>query len=367
MDIQQVDKKRLSAFMNFPDKLYADDNNYVPYMKADLKKTLNKLLFKERSYTALIATDNGETVARILFTISKNKQINTEKCGFFTMFECVENQSICNAILDRTITILKKQGAEYISGTYFPEDQDNRRGILVSGFDRAPLIFTSYNKPYYDKLLTNYGLTKQTDALEYSIDLQTVDAERLKKVGDYSAKKFNFRIDNVNFNKIDDEILDVQYIMEKATNDIIFQDAPDINALKAIVKGWKRYLNKDYILIARSNVDNQPLGVVVALPDYFEAFKKMNGKTDLKGLITFAREKNKIKSLRAIMQYVIPKYQQSGVAIALYSKMQQAIALNGVNYLELGTIMEHNTQSNGAITAIGGKIARVYRIYQKKI
>ena len=40
MEVSIVDKKRLKAFINFPDELYADDDNYVPYMRADIKKTV---------------------------------------------------------------------------------------------------------------------------------------------------------------------------------------------------------------------------------------------------------------------------------------------------------------------------------------
>lgn len=367
MEVIQADKKRLKSFIDFPDKLYEGDGNYVPYMRTDLKKTLNKLLFKEKSYVALMVVEGSKTLARILFTVTKNKQLKTDKCGFFAMFECINNQMVCNALLDKTIELMRQRNAEYISGAYFPYDQDNRRGILYQGFERAPLIFTSYNKPYYNDLLENYGMVKQTDALEYTIGIDSVDYARWKKLAEYAEHKYDFRIDTLDFKRIDNDIRDVQYIMEQATNEIIYQDVPDIEALRNIVKQWKRYLNKDYILIARSNADNTPLGVAVALPDYFYVFKKMNGRTDLRGLLTFAREKNNIKSLRALLQYVLPKYQRSGVAVALYKRMYEAIIENGITYMELGTVMENNPSGNSSLQAMGGKLARIYRIYYKKI
>lgn len=367
MEILQVNKKLLKDFINIADSLYKEDNNYVPYMRADLKKTLNKLLFEDKTYFALLAKDNGETLGRVLVTVAKNKQLNNELCGFFSMFECVNNQIACNALLDKAAEISKAHGANYICGTYFPYDQDNRRGILVQGFDRAPLIFTSYNKPYYDALLSNYGMTKQADTYEYTLDLKTVDYERLEKIDVYSKSKFGFHVDTVDFNNLDRDIRDVQQVMERATTDIIYQDAPDVAALNGIVKQWKNYLVADYILIARKNDDNTPIGVVIALPDFFEVFKKMNGKTDLKGIIAFVKAKKHIKSARAIMQYVLPQYQKYGVAISLYNQMGKAFKHNKVEYVELGTIMENNTDSNSAIVAIGGKIARIYRIYEKRI
>ena len=368
MQIVQVDKKLIKRFVDFPDKLYKGDDKYVPYMKRDLTKTLTKLLIEEKSYVALLAVDGKNALGRVLFTVSKNKQLNTEKCGFFSMFECVNDQSVCNAMLDEMVRILTTWGAEYVSGTYFPYDQDNRRGILVDGFDRAPLIFTSYNKNYYDDLLTSYGMQKQTDALEYKLEVDKITRyERVKRVAEYAARKFNFRVDTVDWSRIDDDINDVHTVMEAATTDVIYQDAPSIEALQNIVKEWKIYLDKKYLLIARSNVTNEPLGVAIALPDYFQVFKKMRGKMDLRGLIAFARERKKIKSARAILQYVIPKYQAMGVAMAMYSAMFEAMLANGITYLECGTMMEDNTAPNEAIKGVGGVLARRYRIYYKEI
>lgn len=367
MKVLCVDKKLIKAFVNFPDELYAGDSNYVPYMKGDLTKTLNKLLLEDKTYTALLVVEDKKVLARVLLTVDKNKQLNTEKCGFFSMFECVNDQQVCNLLLDEAVRVLKSCGADFISGTYFPYDQDNRRGILVDGFEDPPLIFTSYNKSYYHTLLTNYELVKQTDALQYSIDLDTVDHERCRRLSEFSQSHFNYRVDTVDWDNIERDIEDVHTVMLSATNEIIYQDAPTIEALKSIVKGWKRYLNKDYILIARSNDTNEPLGVTMALPDYFQVFRKMRGRMDLRGLYAFATERKRIKSVRAMLQYVIPKYQNMGVIMAMYFKMLQAVTDNGVTRLEAGTVMENNTPSNELIKGVGGKLARVYRIYYKEI
>ena len=368
MKVLRLNKKLVKTFVDFPDKLYAGDDNYVPYMKGDLTKTLNKLLFKDKTYDALLVAEGKEILGRILLTVDKSKQLNTERCGYFAMFECVNNQAACNMLLDESVKILKERGAEYISGTYFPYDEDNRRGILIDGFDRAPLIFTSYNKTYYDDLMSNYGLKKHADTLEYKFELDKVtNYDRLKRVAAYAERKFHYHIDTADWSRIDVDIDDVHRVMEASTTEQIYQEAPSIDALRAIVKGWRRYLNKEYLLIARSDETNEPLGIAIALPDYFQVFKKMRGRMDLRGLITFARERKNIKSVRAILQYVIPKYQAMGVTMSMYIKMFDTMLQNGITYLECGTMMENNPQPNEAIKAVGGQLARVYRIYYKEI
>ncbi|MBQ0038565.1 MAG: hypothetical protein KBS74_07850 [Clostridiales bacterium] len=368
MEIVSVDKKLIRKFVDFPDELYRDDACYVPYMKADLTRTLKKLLLEEKSYTALLALDDGGRVlARVLFTVARNKQLNTEKCGFFSMYECVEDDTVSHAILSRMRELLAAQGAEYISGTYFPYDQDNRRGIMVQGFDRAPLIFTSYNPPYYNDQMVRFGFEKDADTYEYTMRRCEENERRIEKVSAFALKRCKVHIDRVDFQNIDRDVHDFQSVMQVATNEIIYQDAPTEEALKAILKEWKSFLNRDFILIARRDADNAPVGILMAIPDYFQVFRKMRGKTDLRGLLTMALERKKIRAVRGMLQYVIPEYQNKGVIAALYCAFMHMVDKHGVDYIEAGTIMENNDASNSAIRAIGGELSRIYRIYTMKL
>lgn len=367
MKVLEVDKKLIKTFVNFPSELYKNDPNFVPYMLADQTKVLKKLLIKDKTYTALLAMDGQKVLARVLFTVDKNKQLHTQKCGFFSMFECVNDQNVCNMLLDEMKRRLVAQGAEYISGTYFPFDQDNRRGILIQGFHRPPLIFTSYNFPYYNNLLENYGMKKQTDALEYAIERNESVVERLTRLSTFTQKRFGFHVDTLDWKNLDRDINEFYQVMQQATNEIIYQDAPTKEALYNIAKQWKMYLNKDFILIARTNETNKPIGVSMALPDFFQVFRAMRGKLDLKGICVFLSQRKKIKAIRGILQYVIPEYQTKGAVVALYEKMLQSAEKHKIEYVEAGTIMEANTQSNSAIQALGGSVSRVYRIYFLKL
>ncbi len=70
MEVVQVkNKKQIKAFVNFPTQLYKGDDNYVPYMLADLTKTLRHLLLEKKTYTALLVVENKKPLARVLFTI----------------------------------------------------------------------------------------------------------------------------------------------------------------------------------------------------------------------------------------------------------------------------------------------------------
>lgn len=358
------DKKGLKRFVRFADKIYKTDANYVPFMKRDLMRTLNRLVLVEKTYTALMATDSdGTPVARLLFTVDVNKQLPEQAdCGYFFMFECVDSQEAADAVLGEMNRRLATKGVDFVEGTYWPFDRDNRRGILIKGFEYPPVIFTSYNPEYYPRLLENFGFEKHFDTLTFEMNPGGAEVDRHRRVSDYAMNKYNFHIDKMCPKKLDRDIEDVQRVMAEAANDIIYQDAPAIDELKHIVQQWKKYLDPDFILIARTGA-GRPVGVVMALPDYFQVFKAMRGKTNLLALLRFLRQRKKIDAVRAMLQFVVPEFQGKGVNVSLYVSLLDAAKRKNIRLIEAGTMMENNNAPVEALKAAGGKLFKVYRIF----
>lgn len=368
MRIEIVTKNTLMDFIDFPDKLYADDPNYVPYMRGDLKRTLNRLLFERKKYTALMAlNDNNQVVGRVLFTIGKDKQLATDKCGFFSMYECINNFEVSDALINEMSNMLRLQGAEYLSGTFFPHDPDNRRGILVEGYDRAPLIFTSYNPPYYAEQLEAAGLIKHVDTLDYVSEINEKILAATQVLAKQSMKEHNYRVDRADLKHPDKDIDDVYRIMTCADHDVIYQNAPSKEMISKVFRGMKNYLDADLIYIARSNEDNQPMGFTLSIPDFNQVIQKMRGRMDLKGLFYYLAESRRITSFRGMLQYVAPSFQRKGINKALYAATLSGAIRKKYNYCELGTIVEDNAGSRRALEKSGATICRRYRIYYKRL
>lgn len=364
MEIVKVDDgKKLKKFLRFQDKLYKGDENFVPYIKSDIKKTLKKLLFEDKTYTALTAEENGVTVARILYTVDKHKQYHIDNCGFFYMFECVNDQKAADAIFSAMCVDLKSRGVAHVEGTYFPFDQDNRRGILIDGFERPPVLLTSYNKKYYPALLENFGMKKDFDTLAYALTKETMPIERYRKVSEMAKKRYGYYIECADFDNIDTLITEVGEVMKEATTEDIFQDAPSIEALRSIVSQWKAFLKEELCLLARRSSDNKLLGVVIAVPDFNYVFQKMKGKINPVSILKMLYYKNKIKTVRGLLQYVIPEYQNKGVILSLYLALFDSAEKMGADLIEASSMMENNKKPNDAITSAGGVLYKRYRLY----
>ena len=361
-------KKQLKKFINLPFSLYKEDEFFVPQISSDLFKTLNKLCLVDKTYKALaVVDDNGNFLARLLFTISYSKQLKLDKCGFFSHFECINDSACAKLILDKMCEMLSGEGVTHVEGTYFPFDQDNRRGIQVCGFEDQPMIFTSYNPPYYQTLLEENGFKKDFDTVSYKHSYDEYDYERVEKVKERLYKQSDLYISKVDFKNLDSEIKDVHQIMLEATNEIIFQQAPSLEDIRSIVEGWKSFLWEDLILIARRKSDNYPVGMVMAIPNFYYVFRKMKGKTTLPALLKLLYYKNKITSMRIMLQYVIPSYQNRGTNFLLYHELYRYSKARGITYVESGTIMENNMQSRINVEKAGGKLNKIFRIYGKQL
>lgn len=358
---------QLNQFVNMADALYRRDPFYVPYMRGDLKKTLKKLVLEDKTYIALAVEEEGKYIARVLFTVAPSKQQKLEKCGFFSHFESVNDRTCSDMLLTEMCRLLKEQGVTYVEGTYFPHDQDNRRGILIKGFEYEPMILTSYNPPYYHELLEGFGFHKDFDTVSYKLDYDGYDIDRIEPLVDKLLKRYQLYITPADFSHLDREIEDVHAIIEEATNDIIFEEAPTRKDIERIVAGWKSFLWEDFIHICRSRKDDKPVGFVMSIPNFFTVFRKMNGKTNPVALLKALYWKKRIKSVRAILQYVIPSYQNKGVNFALYHAFYLACKKYGIEYVEAGTIMENNRPSRRNVEKASGTLNKIFRIYGKVI
>lgn len=368
--IRKLHDNEIKNFIDFGDNLYKDDNNYVPYIYSDLKKTIKKLVFEDKKYVAVCSFDENNNInGRVLLTVGKNKQLKTDNCGYFSHIEVINDQNVFNELMDYSCDLLKEMGAEYILGSFFPFDPDNRRGILIEGFEYEPMIFTSHNYSYYKELFETYGFKKLTDAYEYEYKYIS-NSESVKKIKEKAEKAIadnDIVINKLDYKNINKDIEDVHTIMEMASTEINFEEVLSVEEISKIFKSWKSFIDPDFALIARRKKDLYPIGFTLSIPNYYEVIRKMKGRLNLRGLIIFVLYKNKIKSLRGILQYVIPEYQHKGVSKALYYENMKSVNKHNINRVSLGTILEANDKSNGAIVSLGGKLSRIYRIYYKKI
>jgi hypothetical protein len=363
MILEVKSKQDIKRFVTFIRSIYEKDPLYVfPIFRAIVKELNNEVLVK-KEYHAILSEQNGIIQGRLLYTFSYSKQKKKVIC-FFSFFDAIDNQDVVDELFDYMEEDMRKNAIDYVEGTYSPYSPDTRRGILVEGFYESPTFLCSYNFPYYPTLLEKRGFLKVYDTHSLSVAIDSVSEKRIRTLAAYFEKRHHVRVDSLNMKNLDQDIIDIHEILKIATVEMNYQDPPSIEMIQSVKNELSFFLRPSLIKIAREESTNKPVGFCFLLPDFNQILKKTKGRMNI---ITFLRERNKIKKVRGIMQYIVPEYQSTGLIGFMFYEIGLEFLRTGITELEAGTILEENVRSSSVFDKIGGKIIKTYRIYGKEI
>jgi hypothetical protein len=356
-------KKDLKTFIHYIEELYKDDPRVVYPIFRSLQKELTKEVLEDKTYTALLCYQGNNVQGRIMYTIDSSKKQGKD-IGYFSFFDCVNDRLVAKELFDYMEQDLAQKGIDYVEGTFAPYDPDTRRGILVKGFDASPVIFTSYNYDYYGPLLEELGCYKAIDTVLLNAAVSDKSKKRLNTVSKYFSRSHDVRVDPLNMKDLDHDLQDVHQILEEATNEIVYQDAPSMDMVENAARQLKFFINPNLIRIARENETNRPIGFCLVLPDYNQLFKQTKGRLKI---IKLLLGKKHISKARGMMQYIVPDYQNTGLIGHMFNVIFDEFTKIGITDFEAGTMMEDNPKPINAFKKFGGEIIKIYRLYGKDI
>lgn len=371
IEVREInDKKCLKDFIDLSWYIYKEDNNWVPPLKFDLMNTLigkNNSLFMSGAHTFFMAYKDNRPCGRLLVGINENLNLQKSmKDGYISLFECINDKSVAFMLFDKAVHWLKARDVNKIKGPISPTNGDDYKGLLVMGFDGPPVLMNSYNPEYYIGFFEEYGFVKHIDLYAYFGDFTQMLDERYGKVIEYAMKRYNFTVESVNLKNIDKEITDIKEIIDIAMPED-WEDLapPPIDEIRAEFNKLKFMIDPSLIWIARC--EGKPIGFNVALPDYNEVLKQMNGRIFPFGIFKFLWYKARVKGIRSFIMFVVPEFRKKGVSGAIYYKCYEAAKRSGYTHGEGSTIGEMNVAMRRDAEGAGGKHYRTYRIYEKEI
>lgn len=356
-------------FIEFPYKHYAEDQYWVPPLKIEQKKLIDtekNPFFNNAEIELFLVYQNDELVGRIAAIIDhRYNDYHNSKTGFFGFFECINRERTANLMFRVAEDWLRTRGMEEMMGPANPGMMDEI-GILVDGFQKYPSILMPYHKEYYDTLLKSVGLEKSMDLLTYEVNQDNVDRERMNRAVDIVKRRIpGIRIRKIRLNKIKDEIKIIQQIFNAAWKEnwgfIPLSEAE----FEYLAKDLKLIVDDNFAHIAEDN--GRPVAFSVALPDYNQILKDMNGKLLPFGFLKILWNRKNISRVRTALMGVIPEYQGKGIDALLHRESIE----NGLKFnkyaSEIGWILESNVQMNRVAEKIGGEHDKTYRMYRKSL
>ena len=79
-------------------------------------------------------------------------------------------------------------------------------GLLIENFDDAPTLLTTWNPPYYRRLVESAGLAKAEDLLAREVAFADVDVRYLERLAKAGARNGRVTIRRANLARLEEEI-----------------------------------------------------------------------------------------------------------------------------------------------------------------
>jgi GNAT superfamily N-acetyltransferase len=370
--ISQVDsRKERNAFIKFPWQIYRDDPAWVPPLILERKEFLDpkRHPFYEHGAAALfLARRNGEIVGRIMASDDPNyNALHQTNIGCFGLFESIDDREVAASLFDAAENWLRSRGRTEIVG---PIDYSTNYvcGLLIDGFQHPPTMLTAHNPPYYGELVESFGFAKVKDWYAWWYSDVHKPVERLQRIAMRRAEKHGVTIRPMNTKNIAEESVRLRRIFNQAWEKNWGFVALTEAEAEHMAKEMKPLLMREMTLIAE--IDNEPVGFVICLPDINVALRHINGRLTRFGLpiglIKLLYYKSRIRTARLGALGVVEKYRRAGIAEALTLRIIQEGASRGFT-AELSMTLEDNVMVNRFIEAMGASHYKTYRIYSKAI
>jgi GNAT superfamily N-acetyltransferase len=375
IEISEVgSEKERDAFIKFPWRVYRDDPAWVPPLLIERKEFLDRKrhpFYRHGDAALFLARKNGEIVGRIMASDDPNyNALHQSNVGCFGLFECINDREIAAALLVAATDWLRKRGRTEIMG---PIDYSTNYvcGLLIDGFEHAPVLLTAHNPRYYTDLIESCGFEKVKDWYAWWWPYRSRElVERLRKIADALARRHNqsFTIRPINMRKYAEDSSRIRAVYNQAWKKnwgfVPFTEAES----EYMAKEMKYLAVPDMVLLAEDG--DRPVGFVIGVPDLNQALRHIDGRLTRFGLpiglIKLLYYRTKIRAGRLVALGVVEKYRRLGVAETLVLRVMDE-ALKRKLDAELSMTLEDNTMINRFIEAVGGSRYKTYRIYRRPI
>jgi GNAT superfamily N-acetyltransferase len=373
VEIRAVSGARdLKAFIDLPFRLHANHPLWVPPVKLERRLFLNRRMnafFSHGEAEYFLARRNGRVVGRASAQVNHAfNDCQQKKWGWFGFFELEDDQEVADALLDAAADWLRPRGMERMVG---PADfaMNNESGILIEGFELRPMIVQPWHPPYYQQLVERAGMAKAMDLLMWNLEVTERD-KVLPVIWELAAKaesEHGIRVRpmrRMQLRKDLDAFAEVYNSAWSENWDFVPYSKKDLDAL---AQELHLAFDKHWFMIAERIDTGEVVGMAITVPDLNQVLAKMNGKLFPLGWWRLLRKSKTTDRVRVGFLGVKPEYQHTGVAARLYELHFDAAEQRPQDGGEMGWILETNTAMNRGMEAMGGRIVKRYRVYEREL
>jgi GNAT superfamily N-acetyltransferase len=360
------------AFLRLPWKLYRDVPNWIPNLLILQRDTIDKKknpFFGHGEAELFIARRGGEPVGRISASIDHDHNaFHGEKTACFGFFECIDDRDIAAALLSTAEKWARAKGMTCIRGP-MSFSMAEECGLQVEGFDEPAMLAVPQSLPYYGGLVEDAGYGKAMDLLGYRWDIQAPPARMMEAIEKTRAQP-GLTVRQANpwrLRREVDILLDIYNDAWKENWGYV--EITEREAAK-LAADLRLIADKRVVLIAE--VNGEPAGTVVGLPNLYEATRDFNGFINPVNAakLVWRLKVRGVETGRIFLFGVKKKFQTRqyyGLPYLLLQELYEGAKKGRYVWCEQSWVLENNSPLNAIMPHWGARLYKRWRIYEKAL
>ena len=363
-------KKDLKNFIAFPYSLYKDNKCWIPPLRFDEMKSLDKKVnpafdFCESKYWLVYKDYRIVGRAAGIINSKYNTKFNKKEARF-GWIDFIDDNEVSSLLFRTLEKWASDKGMTSIYGPLGFTDLDGE-GMLIEGYEEVSTLGSIYNYPYYRNHIERLGYAKDTDWIEFRVKIVSSTPNKIARIAQIALQRNKLSVPV--FKKAKDMLpyaRDIFLLINETYKDLFhFVELTD-KQIDFYVKQYFAFIRPEYVPIVLD--ENGKLAAFgITMPSLNNALQKINGKLFPFGFLHILREMKKSDSLDLYLTAVRTDLQNKGVNALLIDQINTVCIKNGIKYVETNRELESNEKVQAQWKLYDARQHKRRRCYTKKI
>lgn len=371
----QAPGKDTNDFIRAGYEIFADDAAFIPPLEMMLRERLDpaKDPFHRHAEVALFtAWKHGRIVGRTSATIDRSwLETWHDDTGHFGFFDTIDDVEVASALLRSAEDWLRARGMKRMNGP-MSLTANHDVGVLLDGFDHAPVVDMGHSRPYQAALADACGLTKEKDLYAWRYDVKDGFNARTEGAWRKLADAPEIVLRSVSLRRMRQELgllMDIYNETWAGKWGYVPLGSDELDKMAADLR-W--VIDPEMAFMAE--IDGEAAGMCISVPNLNEVIADLHGRLFPLGWakLLWRTKVQSPKSARLILLGVREKFRRNVkkygfLSAAMYVEVARRGAAKGYEWAELSWTREDDTPINLGIRSMGGRAYKTYRVYEKPL
>ncbi len=366
-------RKTVKDWLAVPYAVFAGDPAWVApldYLERRRISPKHAPFFSFGDVQLFLAYRGDKPVGRISAQINRRHlERYRDACGHFGFFDCADDPEAARSLVDAAAGWLRARGmARMVGPQSFSLNEEC--GCLISGFDTPPAVLMTHARRWTGPLLEATGLSKEMDLYAYRLERGKIP-KNIYELAQLARQSVGVSTRQIDMKHYADEVRTLIDIFNDAWSQnwgFVPFSAAEIDALLAEMRPLFRSHYGRFVLF-----NNQPVGVIVGLPNINQAIAPFNGRLLPFNWFKLWRilQREEIPTARVPLLGIRKAYQATpvgGLMLALLiDEFIAQMSHHDLDWAEFSWVLESNTRMTTIAERGLGPAVKTYRLYGKPL